>query len=107
MLLTALTDKNETMSEFMNVIEKFPQVSVNKKISARIPVEKLPESCELIKGYERSLGVDGRILVRYSGTENLLRVMVEGKNTKEIKTIAENIADSIGKEIENTTNDVF
>jgi phosphoglucosamine mutase len=99
MLLTALTDKNETMSEFMNVIEKFPQVFVNKKISARIPVEKLPESCELIKSYERSLGEDGRILVRYSGTENLLRVMVEGKEIKEIKTIAKNIADNIEKEI--------
>ncbi len=99
MLLTALIDKNKTMSEFMNVIEKFPQMFINKKVSVRIPVEKLLESCKLIKSYERSLGADGRILVRYSGTENLLRIMVEGKEIKEIKTIAENIADSIEKEI--------
>jgi phosphoglucosamine mutase len=99
MLLTALIDKNKTMSEFMNVIEKFPQMFIDKKVSVRIPVEKLLESCKLIKSYERSLGADGRILVRYSGTENLLRIMVEGKEIKEIKTIAENIADSIEKEI--------
>lgn len=99
MLLTALSDKNKTMLEFMNVIEKFPQVFINKKVSVRIPVEKLSESYKLIKSYERSLGTDGRILVRYSGTETLLRVMVEGKEIKEIKTIAKNIADSIEKEI--------
>jgi phosphoglucosamine mutase len=99
MLLTALNDKNKTISEFMNVIEKFPQVFINKKISVRIPVEKLSESYKLIKNYERSLGTDGRILVRYSGTEDLLRVMVEGKEIKEIKTIAEHIADSIEREI--------
>ncbi len=99
MLLKALTDKNKTMSEFMNVIEKFPQVLINKKVSVRIPVEKLSESYELIKNYEKSLGTDGRVLVRYSGTENLLRVMVEGKEIKEIKTIAEHIADSIEREI--------
>jgi phosphoglucosamine mutase len=99
MLLTALADKNKTMSEFMNVIEKFPQVFINKKVSVKIPVEKLPESCKLIKSYEKSLGANGRIFVRYSGTENLLRVMVEGKEIKEIKTIAKNIADNIEKEI--------
>jgi phosphoglucosamine mutase len=99
MLLTALSDKNKTISEFMNVIEKSPQVFINKEVSARIPVEKLSESYKLIKSYERSLDTDGRILVRYSGTENLLRVMVEGKEIKKIRTIAEHIADSIEREI--------
>jgi phosphoglucosamine mutase len=99
MLLTALSDKNKTISEFMNVIEKFPQVFINKKVSVRIPIEKLSKSYKLIKSYERSLGTDGRILVRYSGTENLLRVMVEGRDIKEVNTIAEHIADSIEREI--------
>jgi phosphoglucosamine mutase len=91
---------NKTMSQFMNVIEKFPQALVNKKVSRKIPVEKLLKSYKLIKAYEKLLNVNGRILVRYSGTENLLRVMVEGKNVKEIKPIAENIANSVVKEIE-------
>ncbi|MDR0800767.1 MAG: hypothetical protein LBN01_04535 [Endomicrobium sp.] len=99
MLLSALNDENKTMSEFMNVIEKFPQVFINKKISEKIPIEKLSKSYKLIKSYEGSLGINGRILVRYSGTENLLRIMVEGKDIKEIEIIAENLADSIEKEI--------
>jgi phosphoglucosamine mutase len=99
MLLAALSDRGKTISEFMNVIEKSPQVFINKKISAKIPVEKLSESYKLIKSYEKSLGTSGRIFVRYSGTENLLRVMVEGKEIKETKTIAEHIADSIEREI--------
>ncbi|MDR3092692.1 MAG: phosphoglucosamine mutase [Endomicrobium sp.] len=100
MLLAALSEENKKMSEFIDVIEKFPQIFVNKKVSKRIPIEKLSKSYKLIKDYEKLLGVNGRILVRYSGTENLLRVMVEGKDIKEIEIIAENLADSIEKEIE-------
>jgi phosphoglucosamine mutase len=99
MLLSALCDTNKTMSEFMNVIKKFPQVLVNKKVSIKVPVEKLSMSHKLIKYYDKLLGTGGRALVRYSGTENLLRVMIEGKNVKKIKAIAEDIADSVGKEI--------
>ncbi|MDR3256377.1 MAG: phosphoglucosamine mutase [Endomicrobium sp.] len=99
-LLSALSSENKTMSEFLNVVEKFPQVFINKKVSEKISVEKLPKSCQLIKNYEKVLGVNGRTLVRYSGTENLLRVMVEGKDEKKIKIIAENIAETIDKEIE-------
>ncbi|GHT54151.1 phosphoglucosamine mutase [Endomicrobiia bacterium] len=99
MLLSALCDTNKTMSEFMNVIEKSPQVLVNKKVSVKIPVKKLSKSHKLIKYYNKLLGADGRVLVRYSGTENLLRVMIEGKDAKKIKMIAEDITDSIEKEI--------
>ncbi|MDR1244626.1 MAG: hypothetical protein LBJ98_01445, partial [Endomicrobium sp.] len=56
------------------------------------------KSYNLIKACEKSLGSDGRVLVRYSGTENLLRVMVEGKDIDEIKNIAESIADAVEKE---------
>ncbi|MDR0978188.1 MAG: hypothetical protein LBL71_04055 [Endomicrobium sp.] len=98
MLLLALNDTGKTMSEFMNVIEKFPQVFLNRKLAKRVPFDKLPKSCSLIRTYEKFLGGDGRILVRYSGTEDLLRIMVEGKDLCEIQSIAENIADSVEKE---------
>ncbi|MDR1418269.1 MAG: phosphoglucosamine mutase [Endomicrobium sp.] len=99
MLLCALCQSNKTMSEFMEGLEKFPQVLINSKIVKKVPIEQLPKSYKLIKVYEKSLGQDGRILVRYSGTENLLRVMVEGKNTEEIKKIAESLISSICKEV--------
>ncbi|MDR3306603.1 MAG: phosphoglucosamine mutase [Endomicrobium sp.] len=98
MILSALSVASKTMSEFMNVIEKFPQVLVNRKLTKKIPIENLPKSYNLIKTCEKSLGSDGRVLVRYSGTENLLRVMVEGKDVDEIRSIAESIADSVEKE---------
>jgi phosphoglucosamine mutase len=98
MILSALNEIGKTMSEFMNVIDKFPQVLVNRKLAKKVPFEKLLESCKLIKACEKSLGSDGRVLVRYSGTENILRVMVEGKDVDEIRAIAESVADSIEKE---------
>jgi phosphoglucosamine mutase len=100
MLLSALCDTNKTMSEFMNIIEKFPQVFLNRKVIKKVPVEKLPKSYNLIKYYKKSLNKSGTVLVRYSGTENLLRIMVEGKDPRQIKIMAESIANSIEEEIE-------
>jgi phosphoglucosamine mutase len=99
-LLSALCDTNKTMSEFMSVIKKFPQALINKTVSKKVPIEKLPKACKLIKSFGKLLNCNGRVLIRYSGTENLLRVMVEGKDAKRIKTIAENIADVAAMEIE-------
>jgi phosphoglucosamine mutase len=98
MILSALSDTGKTMSEFMNVIKKFPQVLVNRKVVKKVPFEKLPKCYKLLKACEKSLGSDGRVLVRYSGTENLLRVMAEGKDVDEIRAIAESIADTVEKE---------
>jgi phosphoglucosamine mutase len=99
MLLGALCESGKTMSEFMEGLVKFPQVLINNEVEKKIPIEQLPKSYKLIKEYEKLLGKDGRILVRYSGTENLLRVMVEGKKLGEIKEIAENLVTNICKEI--------
>jgi len=98
-LLAAMNKSGKTLSEFVAGIEKFPQILVNRKVAAKIPVEKLVGTSALIKKYEKKLGANGRILVRYSGTENLIRVMVEGKNKNEIKKIAEEIIESADKEI--------
>jgi phosphoglucosamine mutase len=99
MILSALSSTGKPMSKFMNVIDKFPQILISRKVMKKVPLEKLSNSYNLIKAYEKSLGSEGRVLVRYSGTENLLRIMVEGKNADEIKNIAENIADVVEKEI--------
>ncbi|MDR2437482.1 MAG: phosphoglucosamine mutase [Endomicrobium sp.] len=98
MLLSALSATGKTMSQFMGVIDKFPQVLVNRTVAKKVPIEKLSKSCNFIKNCEKKLGCDGRILVRYSGTENILRVMVEGKDINSISSIAKDIADRIEKE---------
>jgi phosphoglucosamine mutase len=98
MVLSALSATGKTMSQFMSVIWKFPQVLVNRSVAKKVPIEKLSKSCSLIKDCEKILGSDGRMLVRYSGTENILRIMVEGKDICKISSIAKNIADTIEKE---------
>ncbi|MDR2676484.1 MAG: hypothetical protein LBC05_00480 [Endomicrobium sp.] len=99
MLLTALDDENKTMSEFMYVIKKFPQILISKRVIKKVPIEKLLKSHNLIESYKKMLGPNGRILVRYSGTENFIRIMVEGKDVKIIKIISDDILNSIKKEI--------
>lgn len=98
-LLAAMNAENKSMSEMFGSVKKYPQILINKTVKSKIPFEKLPTTSSLIQKYEKELGSDGRVLARYSGTENLLRVMVEGKNFKEIKSMAQNIISSADKEI--------
>ena len=91
-LLNILIEQNKTLSAMCGWIKKYPQILINQKVKTKVPLEKLPETLKFIKQTEKKLGNDGRVLVRYSGTENLLRVMIEGKNKTEIKKLAQQIA---------------
>jgi len=75
-----------------------PQVLINIDVKKKKDIDKL-EAKESIKDAEKSLGEKGRVLVRYSGTQSLCRVMIEGENEREIGEMAENIANAIKKEI--------
>ena len=99
-LLKILTVENKTLSQMCCWIKKYPQVLINEKVLEKIPLEKLSKTTKAIKQVEKKLGDNGRILVRYSGTEKLLRVMLEGQDKKEIKKIAQSIINVAKKEIE-------
>jgi len=99
-LLKILTTENKTLSQMCNWIKKYPQVLINEKVTKKIPLEQLSQTSEFIKRVEKNLGDNGRVLIRYSGTENLLRVMLEGQDKKEIKQIAQTIINVAKKEIE-------
>ncbi|MDR3049686.1 MAG: phosphoglucosamine mutase [Elusimicrobiota bacterium] len=99
MLLSALSIENKKPSEFFSIIDKFPQILINKEVKEKVPFEKLQKSSQIIEKYKNDLKDKGRILVRYSGTENLLRVMAEGKDEKQIEQIAKTIINSIIGEI--------
>ncbi|MDR2772600.1 MAG: phosphoglucosamine mutase [Elusimicrobiota bacterium] len=91
------------LSDFFSGLSKFPQILLNETVSQKIPIAKLSTASQVIKNYEDELKDDGRILVRYSGTENLLRVMVEGIDAARIKEIAQDIIKTIKEEINDKT----
>lgn len=99
-LLNILIKENQNLSQLCSWIKKYPQILINEKVLEKVPLEKLPNTTTVIKQIEKKLGDNGRVLVRYSGTENLLRVMLEGQDKKEIKQFAQTIVNTAKKEIE-------
>ena len=96
-VLEILAESGLKMSELASVMEHFPQVMINVKISPRNREVWKNDSqiTDLIEMYENELGDGGRILVRESGTEPLIRVMLEGRDFKQINSFAVAIADKI------------
>ncbi len=78
---------------------RVPQVLVNTTLKARRPLDAMPRTQALIRAVEAKLGAEGRVLVRWSGTEPKLRVMIEGPEQSTIQTMAQEIADLAGQEI--------
>lgn len=78
-------------------IEMFPQVMQNVHVSKRVPFEEVPEIKKAMTHAEGKLGKEGRILLRYSGTEALARVMVEGKDNKLVNSLCHELAEAVKK----------
>jgi phosphoglucosamine mutase len=74
-----------------------PQVQFNAKINREIDVLEMPEIRQRIKAIEDELGKSGRILTRYSGTEPVLRIMLEGEDEDKITHMGRELADTIGR----------
>jgi phosphoglucosamine mutase len=74
-----------------------PQVLVNVEVDERRPLEDLPDVRRLIQLIEGELGDQGRVLVRYSGTERKARVMIEGPDEASIRTRAEEVAAELAR----------
>jgi phosphoglucosamine mutase len=87
------------LSELKRIMQRYPQKMVNVKITQRKPVEELPEVMELKARFEKQLGEEGRILIRPSGTEPVVRVMVEGMDPVLIDQIVNELAQAIGKHL--------
>jgi phosphoglucosamine mutase len=83
--------QGRTLSELRRVMTRYPQVLVNLKVKEKKPIDSLPEVSQLIVKIENALGQEGRVLVRYSGTEAKARVMVEGPDEAKIRGYADEI----------------
>ncbi len=98
-LLSAIRILNRPLSKLSAMMKVYPQTMINVPVMKKPDISQVPELVKVIEDCERKLGDDGRILVRYSGTEPLCRVMVEGKSRKKIGEYARRIAESISKEL--------
>ena len=98
-VLAVMVKENKRLSELAAVMRTYPQVLINVKVKEKKDLTKNPQIAKRIKEIENKLNGNGRLSVRYSGTEPLARVMLEGKDVKEIKTMAKYIADAIAKEL--------
>jgi phosphoglucosamine mutase len=92
-VLEILLREGRPLSELCaEVIEHVPQVLVNVTLKAKKPLEDLPKTSASIRDAERKLDGDGRVLVRWSGTEPKLRILVEGPDQGRIDSLAQEIA---------------
>jgi phosphoglucosamine mutase len=99
-LLEALKSNKKTLSEMIKGFTQFPQILVNVKVREKLPFEEVAEINQAAKEVEAELGEKGRLLLRYSGTENLARVMIEGENQTKIEEQANSLAKVIKESLE-------
>ncbi len=98
-LASVLIKEQKTLNELVLPFKKYPQLLMNVKVSSKQGWEENPHIQESILKHTESLDGNGRILVRASGTENLIRVMAEGETEEIVTSIVKNIADIIQKQI--------
>lgn len=98
-VLRIMIETDSKLSDLASFVKRYPQVCLNVRVAKKEPLEKIQNLQEAIESVEKVLSGSGRILVRYSGTENICRVMVEGLKTKLVNQLASQVADVIRKEI--------
>lgn len=87
--------KKSTLSQLAAPVQIYPQVVVNVRVRDKEAARQDPDVRAAVARAEKNLGEDGRILVRESGTEPLVRVMVEAKSKEDCEKIANSVADVI------------
>ena len=101
-LTAAMLRAGKALSDLADLMEVFPQTLINVEVKSKPELGAVSAVAEAIKRAESELGDEGRVLVRYSGTQNLCRVMVEGSDADTTKRLAEMLAkaveDSLGRE---------
>jgi len=94
-VLSVIAQSNATLAELVKPMPKFPQTLINIRTAQRVDVSSSEPIQEAVANAEQHLADRGRILVRASGTEPLLRIMVEGEDETEVNAVARSLADGI------------
>ncbi len=94
-VLAVMRRKDRTLSELTRDFVRYPQVLVNVRVAEKKPIKELPEFVQEVERIESAMNGRGRVLVRYSGTEPLARIMVEGDDEKRIRAFADELAGAL------------
>lgn len=98
-VLSVLVRGGKPFSAFRSLYRPYPQILTNVRIERRIPLEQLPKTRAAIHGAEARLRGHGRVLVRYSGTEPLVRILVEGPESALCRGLSKSIIDTFQREV--------
>jgi len=98
-LIGVMRESGASLGELAQCLVKFPQVLVNVRVKSKPPVGSIPDLPERVQVLEAEMNGAGRILLRYSGTESLLRVMIEGEEQARIEHMAEELAGIVRRAI--------
>ncbi len=98
-ILSIMKQTGKPLSELAACMKTYPQILVNVKVKERRDLESIPEVATRMSELDKKLAGKGRLLVRYSGTEPKVRVMIEGEDQKEIKALAEDLAGIIKEKL--------
>jgi len=94
-----MRDNNQALSELAQGFQRYPQILVNVSVREKKPFAEVPSVRRLASETQKKLGDSGRLLLRYSGTEPLARVMIEGERQSEIEGYANALAEAIRLEL--------
>jgi phosphoglucosamine mutase len=94
-LIEAMKEESKPLSELCKIMTVFPQVLINVDVARKPNLKNVPDIKDAIKSVETVLGKKGRVVVRYSGTQQICRVMVEGPTIEETRRYCSQLADIV------------
>jgi phosphoglucosamine mutase len=98
-VLRTMASSGRELADLADDLTTYPQVLLNVRVKEKRELASIPEVAAVMADVERQLGGNGRLLVRYSGTEPLLRVMLEGQDLQQIDRWGRQIVDAVNKAI--------
>jgi phosphoglucosamine mutase len=98
-VLRTMAATGRELGDLADDLQTYPQVLLNVRVREKVDLEGIPAVAEVIRQVEQRLGDNGRLLVRYSGTEPLLRVMLEGQDLPQITAWGKEIVDEVERNL--------
>jgi phosphoglucosamine mutase len=98
-ILKAIVETKETLSSLKQGMTKMPQTMINVRVAQKVKIDEVVQITEAVKLTEAELGERGRVLLRASGTEPVIRVMIEGENAVEVERLCQQLASEVEKAV--------